>query len=122
MPTGRADLNALPSDQALTPAIPQSTSTQSKMRLQKVARCFGVILIFAFMAWVLLMSLPKKPPHLSITHNFGIGFDLSPSYAYVLPIVLGRATNQVSALSPSHTQTGLFNQLPELRVMERTGR
>ncbi|KAI0443230.1 hypothetical protein F4803DRAFT_561748 [Xylaria telfairii] len=53
------------------------------MRLQKAARCFGAILIFAFMAWVLLVSLPKKQIHLSITHNFGIGFDLSPSYATV---------------------------------------
>ncbi|KAI1420401.1 hypothetical protein F5Y12DRAFT_773157 [Xylaria sp. FL1777] len=53
------------------------------MRLQNATRCFGAVLIFAFMAWVLLLALPKKQHHLSITHNFGIGFDLSPSYATV---------------------------------------
>ncbi|KAI1314090.1 hypothetical protein F5Y03DRAFT_389572 [Xylaria venustula] len=53
------------------------------MRLQKAACYFGPILIFAFMSWLLLMSFPKKQHHLSITHSFGIGFDLNPSYATV---------------------------------------
>ncbi|KAI8944087.1 hypothetical protein F4801DRAFT_260946 [Xylaria longipes] len=53
------------------------------MKLLKAARYFGAILLFAFVAWVLLLSLPEKQHHLSITHNFGIGFDLSPSYATV---------------------------------------
>ncbi|KAI0503210.1 hypothetical protein F5B22DRAFT_630116 [Xylaria bambusicola] len=53
------------------------------MKLQKASRCFGVMLIFALIAWVLLISLPKEKHHLAITHNFGIGFDLSPSYATV---------------------------------------
>jgi hypothetical protein len=55
------------------------------MKLSKVALHFGAILIFfVFVAWALLQfSTKKQQHHLSITHSFGIGFDLSPSYAYV---------------------------------------
>jgi hypothetical protein len=70
-------------------AVPESSSVQRKMKMKlpKIAACFGVIVLFVSVAWVLLLSFPKQHGHLSITHTFGIGFDLSPSYAYVPPIV-----------------------------------
>jgi hypothetical protein len=58
-----------------------------KMKLPKIAGCFGAIMIFTSVTWVLLLSFTKQHDHLSTTHTFGIGFDLSPSYAYVPPIV-----------------------------------
>ncbi|KAI0156555.1 hypothetical protein GGR57DRAFT_463809 [Xylariaceae sp. FL1272] len=41
------------------------------------------ILLFAGVAFVLIMCIPIKEKSLSITHDFGIGFDLNPSYATV---------------------------------------
>ncbi|KAI8626755.1 hypothetical protein F5Y19DRAFT_487986 [Xylariaceae sp. FL1651] len=74
------------------------------MSLPKSACCLGAILIFAFMALVLLIALPKKEQNLSITHSFGIGFDLSPSYATV-------------AVSYPN---GSIQKLPEFRIWRDT--
>ncbi|RYC61158.1 hypothetical protein CHU98_g5054 [Xylaria longipes] len=83
MSTGPVDFESSSPDQPQTATIPESRSVRRRMKLLKAARYFGAILLFAFVAWVLLLSLPEKQHHLSITHNFGIGFDLSPSYATV---------------------------------------
>ncbi|RYP86145.1 hypothetical protein DL769_000823 [Monosporascus sp. CRB-8-3] len=87
MSTGPADFPSSSPDQPQGAALPESGSAQRKMALPKAARCFaryfGAILLFALVACILLLSLPKKQHHLSITHDFGVGFDLSPSYATV---------------------------------------
>ncbi|KAI1872859.1 uncharacterized protein JN550_003733 [Neoarthrinium moseri] len=53
------------------------------MKLPSAARYIWAVLLFIFTVWILLLSFPKKQHQLSITHEFGIGFDLSPSYATV---------------------------------------
>ncbi|KAM0809505.1 hypothetical protein AB5N19_09849 [Seiridium cardinale] len=53
------------------------------MKLPSAARCFWTTFFSLCVAWVLLLSFPVKQHHLSITHDYGIGFDLSPSYATV---------------------------------------
>ncbi|KAH9905505.1 hypothetical protein F4778DRAFT_730187 [Xylariomycetidae sp. FL2044] len=53
------------------------------MKLLRVARYLRVVLLFVVVASVLLFSLPKTKDHAEITHHFGIGIDLSPSYATV---------------------------------------
>ncbi|KAH9991514.1 hypothetical protein F4779DRAFT_632020 [Xylariaceae sp. FL0662B] len=83
MSMGPVDFESSSPGQPQSAAVSESRSIQRKMELPKASRCFGAILLFAFVAWVLLLSFPEKQPHLSITHNFGIGFDLSPSYAAV---------------------------------------
>ncbi|KAI0460064.1 hypothetical protein F5B21DRAFT_129515 [Xylaria acuta] len=83
MSTGPLDFEPLPPGQPQTAAIPESIPAQRKMSLLKAILWFWAILVFLFVAWVLLLLLPKKQQHLSITHDFGIGFDLSPSYATV---------------------------------------
>ncbi|KAI2462863.1 hypothetical protein F4781DRAFT_163098 [Annulohypoxylon bovei var. microspora] len=83
MSTGPADLESSSPYQHQTAAISEPRSIKRNMELPKAARCFGVLLLFAFVAWVLLLSFPRKQHHLSITNNFGIGFDLNPSYATV---------------------------------------
>lgn len=55
------------------------------------ASCIGVVLLFASTALVLLQVFPKKQHHFAISHDFGIGFDLSPAYACApkpYPVVL----------------------------------
>lgn len=123
MLTGPVDFQSSSPDQPQTAAISESRSFELKMNLSKAARCFGAILLFASVVWVLLLSFPKKQHHLPITHSFGIGFDLSPSYAYVPPIVLNRArSDQTLGPSPSPTPTAPLKRLLELRVTEHTGR
>ncbi|KAI0814306.1 hypothetical protein GGR55DRAFT_426072 [Xylaria sp. FL0064] len=67
--------------------MPTSRSIQRNMSLLKATRWLGVVVRFVFVACVVLVSLllfwPQKRQHLSISHEFGIGFDLSPSYATV---------------------------------------
>lgn len=53
------------------------------MKLSTVARYSGAVLLLILVTWTLLRSLPRKQHHLAITHKFGIGFDLSPSYGTV---------------------------------------
>ncbi|KAK9783906.1 hypothetical protein SCAR479_00465 [Seiridium cardinale] len=53
------------------------------MKLPSAARYFWTTFFFLCVAWVLLLSFPEKQHHISITHDFGIGFDLSPSYGTV---------------------------------------
>lgn len=84
MSTGPVDVESSSPNDPQIVAISESRSISRKMKLPKASRCFGVILLFVFVALVILLSFPKKQRHLSITHDFGIGFDLSPSYAYVL--------------------------------------
>ncbi|XDG03115.1 hypothetical protein ABKA04_002730 [Annulohypoxylon sp. FPYF3050] len=83
MSTGPVDVESSSPNNPQIVAISESRPISRKMKLPKASRCFGVILLFVFVALVLLLSFPKKQRHLSITHDFGIGFDLSPSYATV---------------------------------------
>ncbi|KAI1126083.1 hypothetical protein F5Y10DRAFT_245580 [Nemania abortiva] len=83
MSTRPVSFTASSPDQSHTTAVPEPRSAQRNMKLQKATRYFGAVLVFAFFAWVLLLSLPEKRHHLSVTQSFGIGFDLSPSYATV---------------------------------------
>ncbi|KAI0104170.1 hypothetical protein GGR51DRAFT_522713 [Nemania sp. FL0031] len=67
----------------VTITILKPRSVQQNMKFQKATRYFGIVFVFAILTWVLLLSLPTKRHRLSITQSFGIGFDLSPSYATV---------------------------------------
>ncbi len=90
---------------------------------QKVARALGILLLFVFVALILLLSLPKKQHRLSITHDFGIGFDLNPSYGYVIGLVYSNGvSNSIAELLLSLTSTVPFNQLPELKVIQHIGK
>ncbi|KAI1749153.1 hypothetical protein F4782DRAFT_514754 [Xylaria castorea] len=85
MSTGPVDVESLPPGMPQTTAIPESRSVPQTTNLLKAARWFGAIALFAFVTCLVLILVslfyPIKPQHLSITHDFGIGFDLSPSYA-----------------------------------------
>lgn len=84
MATHPVDFDSSSPDQPQTPLLPKSRpSPRQKMNFHKVLRWLGVVLLFVIVAKVLLLSFPKRQHRLSITHDFGIGFDLSPSYAYV---------------------------------------
>ncbi|KAH8900333.1 hypothetical protein GQ53DRAFT_836243 [Thozetella sp. PMI_491] len=83
MSTRLVDSESSPPEQPLTEATPEAGSVRRKITLLNAARWFGIILLFCFVAFVLLLFLPNKRHHLSITHDFGIGFDLSPSYGTV---------------------------------------
>ncbi|GAP91914.1 hypothetical protein SAMD00023353_7200360 [Rosellinia necatrix] len=83
MSTGPADLEPLLPGPARPATIPEPRPTRWKANLLRAVRWFWVISAFLFVAFMVLMLLPLKQKHLSITHDFGIGFDLSPSYGTV---------------------------------------
>ncbi|KAI1352126.1 hypothetical protein F5Y01DRAFT_304217 [Xylaria sp. FL0043] len=87
MSTRPVDLESLPLGKSRPSTILVSRPIQQNMNLLKIVRWFGVIVRIASVACVVLVLLllfwPKKQQHLSISHEFGIGFDLSPSYATV---------------------------------------
>ncbi|KAI1272794.1 hypothetical protein F5Y07DRAFT_378829 [Xylaria sp. FL0933] len=87
MATRSVDVESLPPNKSQPSIIPTSRSIQRNMNLLKATRWLGVVVRFALVACVVLVLLllfwPKKQQHLSISHEFGIGLDLSPSYATV---------------------------------------
>ncbi|KAI0547881.1 hypothetical protein F4679DRAFT_552435, partial [Xylaria curta] len=80
------DAESLPSNQPQT-AVLGPRSVQRNINPLKAACCFVAIALLTFVIGIVLILalqfVPKKQQHLSITHDFGIGFDLSPSYATV---------------------------------------
>lgn len=85
------NVDTLSPDQAQTASVPEIRSTPRKKTLQKITRYSLIALFFVLVASVLLLCLPKKkydpliPPEID---DFGIGFDLNPSYAYVPPLLV----------------------------------
>ncbi|KAI0406391.1 hypothetical protein F4802DRAFT_559150 [Xylaria palmicola] len=83
MSAQRVDVGSSPTGQPQTDAVPESRSVQWGARLLNATLWFWTIVLFTFVAFTTLVFWPVKEPDLSITHDFGIGFDLSPSYATV---------------------------------------
>ncbi|KAI1735228.1 hypothetical protein F4680DRAFT_435867 [Xylaria scruposa] len=86
MSTEPVDAESLPLNQPQT-AVLRSRSVQRNLNPLKVACCLVAMAILTFVIFLLIMVVllfvPRGQQHLSITHDFGIGFDLSPSYATV---------------------------------------
>ncbi|KAI0858317.1 hypothetical protein F4860DRAFT_486903 [Xylaria cubensis] len=86
MSTEQIDAESLPSSQPQT-AVPESRSIQRKINPPRAACCLVTTALLSFVTCgvliLLLLFVPLKQQHLPITHDFGIGFDLSPSYATV---------------------------------------
>lgn len=93
------------------------------MKLSTVARYSGAVLLLILVTWTLLRSLPRKQHHLAITHKFGIGFDLSPSYGYASTAEPGlAAAEQTLGLLPYLIPTARSDPLPGSRAARPTGR
>ncbi|TRX88278.1 hypothetical protein FHL15_010845 [Xylaria flabelliformis] len=85
MSTEQVASESLPSNQPQT-AVLRSRSVQRELNPLKTACCLITTALLTFVTcgvlMLVLLFLPNQQ-HLSITHEFGIGFDLSPSYATV---------------------------------------
>ncbi|KAI1178098.1 hypothetical protein F4777DRAFT_539425 [Nemania sp. FL0916] len=81
MPAGQLNSQSPTLSEPPTAGISEPRPVQWKRRLGQTACFFVIVVLFTFIAWIILLWLPQKRYDRTLTHTFGIGIDLSPSYA-----------------------------------------